>query len=148
MPFIGEKKRISWLAYERMNARFWLPNSFARHIFSSYLASIIAGSELRALGEKTYKWRRKSPAFERSEAARTHRSLPSHLCFRMETPSLLVCIGIYPFDKCPTLGEKQSVCDVFKGATEVHNPAYGLHNESTGQMLHGPPLLKGQKCTA
>ena len=30
---------------------------------------------------------------------------------------------MYPFDKCATLGEKQSICEVSKWATELHNPA-------------------------
>ena len=53
---------------------------------------------------------------------RTHRSLDiptlrSHGTF---WPSCMYCM--YPFDKCTTLGEKQSICDVFR-ATELHHPA-------------------------
>ena len=59
MPFFGEKKRISRLVYERLNSRFWLLRRTASsgHI-ASYLASIIAGGELRALDDKS---RGKSP---------------------------------------------------------------------------------------
>ena len=98
MAFFGEKKRISRLAYERLNARFWLPNSFVRDTLSSHLASIIAGGELRALDEKMYKWRGKSPCI------REIRSKPepighwtSQLCVRMETSGLPVCIEAQPF---------------------------------------------------
>ena len=48
----------------------------------------------------------------------------SQLCVRMETSSLPVCIGMYPFDKCTTLGEKQFICDVFMWASKLHNPAF------------------------
>ena len=53
---------LGHVCHERLNARFWLPNSFVRDILSSHLASIIAGGELRALDEKMYKWRGESPS--------------------------------------------------------------------------------------
>ena len=147
VPFFSDKEGlISRLSYERLNARFWLPNSFVRDILSSHLASIVAGGELRALGEIMYKWRGKSPCIQEI------RSKPepvghwtSQLCVRMEASGLPVCIGMYPFDRCTTLGEKQSVCDVFMWASKLHNPALGrsilcadsyyLDNSSRPQLM-------------
>ena len=58
VPFFGDSEGlISRLAYDRLNARFWLPNSFIRDALSSHLASIITGGELRTLDERVYKWR-------------------------------------------------------------------------------------------
>ena len=55
---------------------------------------------------------------------------------------LLVCIGMYPFDKCTTLGEKQSICDVFMWVSKIHLDDRALcrfyywDNSSRPQLVH------------
>ena len=92
--FFGYSEGLnSRLAYERLNDRFWLPNSLLTWHLS--LPEVNCGLLMRkCTNREGSHW-------------------TSQLGVRMETSGLPVCIGMYPFDKCTTLSEKQSIFDVF-----------------------------------
>lgn len=120
-PYFGEGcKLISRLNYEHLHSQLWMPCEFARGALSKVWSTRFTLSEFAALDEKMFKWRGVSPCIRNVKS----KPVPighwtSQLCARLAGSGLPICLGMYPFDKCTTLGEKQKICDVWSWAIQL-----------------------------
>ena len=112
VPFFGEKKRILRACLWTIECSFLVAEQLRQGHVVFTLGIDIAGGELRALDEKMYKWRGKSPCIREIRSITTLRSKLLAFLYVLE-------IGMYPIDKYTTLSARNNICDVFKWAAEL-----------------------------
>ena len=112
-------------SYKKINNSWYMPTSLMEVEVSNAWSNIFAGGQIRALDEKMKRWRGKSPCIRKVQSKpEPIGHWTSQLCARCHTSGLPICIGMYPFTRCTTLGEKQKVCDVVNWAANLHNTSF------------------------
>ena len=120
-----KKMPFSVGSYKKINNCWYMPTPLIQIEVSNAWSKIFVGGQVRALDEKMKRWKGKSPCTRKLQSKpETIGHWTSLLCARCHTSGLPICIGVYPFTRCATLGEKQRACDVLDWAANLHNTSF------------------------